>query len=154
MLERRHVRRRVDAASEPGGDDETFEAKLGGDLTGEFLPDGRAVARADNGDDRDVGELQPALDVEQRRRRIDLGKRRRIARLADGDQGGAEPVRRFEFGLGLGFRAEMDVAAAAAPRQQRQSGEAASAPPNSLTRPRKVAGPTFSLRISRSQATR
>ncbi len=31
---------------------------------------------------------------------------------------------------------------------------AASAPPNSLTRARKVAGPTFSLRISLSQASR
>ena len=31
---------------------------------------------------------------------------------------------------------------------------AASAPPNAFTRARKVAGPTFSLRISRSQARR
>ena len=80
------VRRRVDAAGESRGDDESFEREVGGELAGEFLSDGGAVARADDGDDRHVGELEPAFDEEQGRRRIDLRERRRIARLADGDQ--------------------------------------------------------------------
>ena len=104
VLERGKMRRRVDAAREARGDDEAFQAELGGELAGEFLPDGRAVARADNGDDGDFGELEPALGVEQGRRRIDLGKRRRIAGLADGDEDGPEPVGRLELGLGLGSR--------------------------------------------------
>jgi hypothetical protein len=65
MLESRRVSRRVDAAGEPRSDDETFKCKLGGNLTGEFLPDRRAIARADNGDDGNVGEFEPAFGVEQ-----------------------------------------------------------------------------------------
>ena len=74
MVERGRMRRRVDAAGEPGGDDESFKREIGGELAGEFLADRRAVAGADDGDDRPVGELQPALDVEEGRRRIDLGE--------------------------------------------------------------------------------
>ena len=95
-------------------------AELGGDLAGEFLPDRRAVARADDGDDGNIGELEPAFGVEQRRRRIDLGERRRIARLADGNEACAEALGRRELGLGFGFGAEADVGASAAPRQKRQ----------------------------------
>jgi hypothetical protein len=57
------MRRRIDAAGESRGDDETFEREFGGDLTGEFLPDRRAVARADNGDDGDIGEVEPAFGI-------------------------------------------------------------------------------------------
>ena len=113
------MRRRVDAAGEARGDDETFKRKLGRDLAGEFLPDRRAVARADNGDDGDVGELEPALGVE-RGAGHRPGQARRIARLADGDESCSEPIRRLEFGLGFGLGAKADVGASAAPRQQRQ----------------------------------
>jgi hypothetical protein len=48
-----------------------------------------------------VGELEPALDVDKRGRAVDLGKRRRIARLADGDQPCAYALGGRELGLGL-----------------------------------------------------
>jgi hypothetical protein len=84
------------------------------------LPDRRAVTRADNGDDGNIGEGEPAFGIKQRRRRIDLGKRRRLARLADGNQACSESIRRLELGLGFGLGAEADVGAASAPRQKRQ----------------------------------
>jgi hypothetical protein len=65
MLERGKMRRRVDAAGEPRSDDEPFKRKIGGDLAGEFLSDGGAVARADDGDDRNVGKIEPAFGVEE-----------------------------------------------------------------------------------------
>jgi hypothetical protein len=86
MLERRKMRCRVDAAGEPRGDDEALEPEIGRELAGEFLSDGGAVAGADDSDDGDVGEIELALGVEERRRRIDFGERRGVARLADGDE--------------------------------------------------------------------
>jgi hypothetical protein len=84
-----------------------------------------------------------------------MGERRRIARLAERDERYAQTVGAGEFGFGFGFGAEPDVVRSAARRDSAGSAAmAASAPPNSLTRARKVAGPTFSLRISRSQASR
>lgn len=65
---------------------EALERKVGSELAGEFLSDGRAVAGADNGDDGHVGKFEPALGVEEGRWRVHLGERRRIARLADGDE--------------------------------------------------------------------
>ena len=70
-----------------------------------------------------AAELGAALDVEQRRGRIDMGKRRRIARLADRDETRANAVGAGKFGLGLGFGAEPNVVGpAAAPRQHRERG--------------------------------
>ena len=101
VLERRLVRRRVDAAGQPGGDDEAGAADAGREHAGELLARGRGVARADDGDDRARQVAGVALDVEQRRRRIDGGQRRRIAGL-DGEEGlGADPVGGLELGLGL-----------------------------------------------------
>jgi hypothetical protein len=120
MFERCDMRCRVDAAGEAGGNDETFQRKLGRDLAREFLSNRRAVASADNGDNGDIGELQPALGVEQGRRGVDLGKGGGIAGLTDGNQGGAKPIRRLEFGLGFSLGAKADVGASSAPRQQRQ----------------------------------
>jgi hypothetical protein len=45
-----------------------------------FCPD------ADDNDDGKGGELGAALDVEKQRGRIDMGERRRIARLAECDE--------------------------------------------------------------------
>ena len=67
MLKCRTMRRGINAAREPRSDDETLEPKLACKLAGEFLPDGRAVARADDGDRGDAGEIGAALDVEKRR---------------------------------------------------------------------------------------
>ena len=79
-----------------------------------FWPTGGAVARTDNGDHGNVGELEPAFDVEQRRRRIDLGERRRIAGLADGDQIRAQAFGERELSLGFGLGAEANIGPAAA----------------------------------------
>jgi hypothetical protein len=120
-----------------------------------FLPDRRAVAGADNGDDGNIGELELAFGVKQRRRRIHLGERGRISRLAEGNEACSEAIRRRELGLSFGRGAKADVGASV--RAGKKSGSAsiaASAPPNSLTRARKVAGPTFSLLINLSQAMR
>ena len=48
---------------EPRGDDEALKPELGRDLAREFLTDRRAVAGADDGDDRDMGEIESALGV-------------------------------------------------------------------------------------------
>ena len=58
VLQRGAMCGRIDAAGEPGGDDEALESELARKLAREFLPDGRAVAGADDGDDGDVGELE------------------------------------------------------------------------------------------------
>jgi hypothetical protein len=44
-------------------------------------PDGRAVTGADHGNDRAVGKFEPAFGIKERRRRIDMGERVRIALL-------------------------------------------------------------------------
>ena len=85
MVERRQMRRRVNAASQPRGDDETLECEIGRDLAREFLSDRRAVAGADDGDDRNVGKIELAFGIEEGWRRIDLRQRGRIARLTDRD---------------------------------------------------------------------
>ena len=120
-LERGTMRRRVDAAGKARRHDEAFQPELGGARAGEFLADGRAVARADHRHDRARGKIEPALDVEQRRRGIDLGERRRIAVLADRDEARAEPLGALQLGFGLGLTTEMNVVdAAAAARQHGQ----------------------------------
>jgi hypothetical protein len=86
MLERAPMRGGVDTAREPRGDDETFEPEFDGKLAREFLSRRGAIAGADDGDDGKGGELGAALDVEQGRGRIDMGERRRIARLAERDE--------------------------------------------------------------------
>jgi hypothetical protein len=91
---------------------------------GEFLSDRRAVAGADDSDDRNIGKMESALDVEKGRRRIDLGKRRRVARLTHRYETGAQALGGLELSLGFGFRAERSVrrgaTAAAGPRWRLQ----------------------------------
>ena len=117
VLERRLVCGTIDAAGEPGGDDEARAADAGREHAGELLAGGRGVARPDDRHDgpRQVGGV--ALDVEERRRRIDGGKGRRVAGL-DGEEGAcADPVCGLELGLGRLARADADRLPAAAPRQ-------------------------------------
>ena len=87
-----------------------------------FLPDRRAVAGADNGDDGNIGELELAFGVKQRRRRIHLGERGRISRLAEGNEACSEAIRRCELGLGFGRGAKADVGASV--RAGKKSGSA------------------------------
>ena len=65
------------------------------------------LARADRRHDRGHGKLEPALDVEQRRGRIDLRECRRIAVLANGDKRRPEPLGFSQLRLGLLFAIEM-----------------------------------------------
>ena len=66
-----------------------------------------------------------ALDVEQRRRRIDGGKRRRIAGLDGEERAGADPVGGLELGLGIASRGR--CGSPARPPRRDSSGSAASA---------------------------
>jgi hypothetical protein len=75
--------------------------------------------RADDGDDGNIGEVEPAFGIKQRRRCIDLGKCRRIAKLADGNQACSQPIRGRKLGLGFGRRAETDIGAPSAPGKKR-----------------------------------
>lgn len=59
----------IDAAGKTRGDDETLDPQLGGEASGEFLSHGRAVAGAHDGHDGNVGEIELALGVEERRAR-------------------------------------------------------------------------------------
>lgn len=155
MLERCHVRCRIDAAGEPRSDDEALKREIGRELARKFLSDGGAVACADDGDDGNVGEIEPALGVEEGRGRVDLSEGRRIARLPDGDEACAQAFGSFEFGLGSAS-VQRRISWARPPRRDSigSASMAASAPPNSLTRVRKVSVPTFSLLISLSQLKR
>lgn len=93
-------------------------------LAREFLSRRRAVAGADDGDDGKGGELGAALDVEQRWGRIDMGERRRIARLAERDESYAQAVGAAKLGFGFGFGAEPNVVSPATPpRQHRERGD-------------------------------
>ena len=102
-------------------------------------------------------EADVALDVEQRRRRIDGGQRRRIAGL-DREQ---RARRRCSVGaprarLRPRSRGQMRIAL---PRRRAATARAAPraparAPPKWLMSSRKVTGPTLSLRIRRRQASR
>ena len=85
MIERRQMRRRIDAASQARGDDETLEPEIDRERAREFLSGRRAVAGADDGDDRNVGKIEPTFGIEEGWWRIDLSERRRITRLTDGD---------------------------------------------------------------------
>jgi hypothetical protein len=76
----------IDTAGKTRGDDETFDSEVCGEAPGEFLSLGRAVAGAHDGHDWDVGEIELALGVEERRGRVDLRQRRRVAWLSDGDE--------------------------------------------------------------------
>jgi hypothetical protein len=101
MLERAAVRGGVDAPRKSRGNDEALEPEFARKLPREFLSRRRTVAGADDGDDGKGGELGAALDVEQRRGRIDMGERRRIARLAERDERYAQTVGAGKLGFGF-----------------------------------------------------
>ena len=69
------------------------------------------------------GKLEPALDVEERRRRIDMGEGGGITLLAHGDEMSPGAVGSFKLGVSLALREDADRGAAAATRQRRQGSE-------------------------------
>ena len=124
MLQCGAMRCRIDATREPRGDDEALQPELACELAGEFLSDGGTVAGADDSDDGDVGEFEPAFEVEQRRGRIDFGERPRIARFAESDEACSQAFGTLKLGLCVGLGVKADVmGSAASPGQHRQRGD-------------------------------
>ena len=91
--ERAQMRGGVDAAGEPGDDDEPALAERGGELAGEAPAIGRGVARADHRHHRPLEPLGPAEHAQHRRGILDLGERIRIGGLAPAHEAGAEAMR-------------------------------------------------------------
>ena len=103
------MRRGIDTAGKARCDDEALEAEIGGKTSREFLSDRRAVACTDDGNDGNRGEVEIALHVKKRRGSVDFTKRRRVARLADGDQLRTESLRSGKLFLRLVLAIESDV---------------------------------------------
>ena len=97
-----------------------------------------------------------ALDREQRRRMVHAPQQRRIVGFADADEAARRASRPPRARL-RPRRPSGCAASALAPPASTSSGSissAASAEPKRLIRSRKVAGPTFRVRIRRSQLSR
>ena len=97
-----------------------------------------------------------AAHGKQRRRIVDHLQPQRVVRLAERHQADAHRGGRLELALGIGARADAGRAGRAAAAGE--LGQARRAPlralPQWFSSVRKVRGPTFSLRISRSQSIR
>ena len=76
------MRRRVDAARQPGDKGEAGLAELVRDSLGEFQPRTRSVARADDRHHRQRQRARIATDGDQRRRIVDHLQARRVVRFA------------------------------------------------------------------------
>ena len=112
------MRRLVDAAREPGGDDEAGLAEVARQPLGEFEPGAGGIARADDGDHRPRQHLKRAAHAEQRRRVIDQRQPRRIAGLTRRHQADADVFAGGDFGARVFFAADAaGTRRAAAPRQ-------------------------------------
>src|SRR5258708_17368206 len=106
------MRRRIDAASEPRGDDIATLAEIPCDLHGEFPPGDRGIARAD---DRhhwpaEAGDL--AAHADERRSGIDMAEPGRIIGLADRDHANAGIGRGSELTLCFSLGGDADLSAA------------------------------------------
>jgi hypothetical protein len=75
------VRHAVDAARQPRDDHIAGRSDVAREVAGELGAGSRALTRADDLDRRPVQQLAASPDVEQRRRRIERGKRAGIAGL-------------------------------------------------------------------------
>ena len=76
----------VDAAGEPGNDDESGGAEIRRQAFGEATPVEGGVAGADDGDRRFLQQMVVAVNRNQRRRVLDVGEQWRIGGLATGDK--------------------------------------------------------------------
>ena len=111
----------IDAAREPGGDDEAGFAEIARERACELQSGARGVARADDGDDRAHQRVAKAAHAEQWRRVVEFGQPRRIAVLARRNQVDAEPLARRKLGARILLAADPRGAhCTAAPRQLRQ----------------------------------
>ena len=116
------MRRGIDTAGKARCDDEALEAEIGGKTSREFLSDRRAVACTDDGNDGNRGEVEIALHVKKRRGSVDFTKRRRVARLADGDQLRTESLRSGKLLLRLVLAIKSDVVRAPATAGEHRHG--------------------------------
>jgi hypothetical protein len=120
-----------------------------------FCPTAEPLRAPDDGDDGNIGEIEPAFELDQRRGRVDLGKRRRIAGLADRHQVSAQAFCCLEFRLGFRLGAETNVLRpAAASRQHGQRVDGGFGAAEFVDQRAEGGGPDISLLISRSQLTR
>ena len=139
------VRRRVDAARQPGNDRVALPSELGRQHPRHLDPGERSIARADDRDRRQRKDRRRSLDREQRRRIVHALQERRIVGLADADEAGAgawrrPPVRprpRSSTGCARQRPAPPEIISSG------RISSAASADPKRLIRSRKVAGPTL-----------
>ena len=145
----------VDAAGEAGDDDEARGAEVGREDAGHLLPGGRGVAGADDGDGLAVVEASPPAIGDQRRRAADVAEQRRDSRARTRRRAGrrALPVAAISSSASAARR-DAHGDAARLRRGAGRASSAASAEPSRLRSWRKVCGPTLSVRMSRSQATR
>ena len=119
--EARGMRRRVDAAGEPGGDDKACFAEFARDPLGEFQSRARGVARADDRHHRQCKRVHVAADGQERRRIVDHLQPVRIAGFAQSHQRDPQLSRGGNLSLGVFARADLHGASqAAAPRQRGQ----------------------------------
>jgi hypothetical protein len=81
-VERAQMRAGVDAAGEPGDDDEPALSEPGGEFAGEAAAVGGRVARADDRDHRPRQQLDRAEHAQYRRRVFDFAQGPRITRFA------------------------------------------------------------------------
>ena len=117
-VERRLVRGRVDAAGEPEAMTKPAPPMPAANMRASFWPAAEPLRAPTMASDRprQVGDV--ALDVEQRRRRLEGGKRGRVAGLDGEQRARADPVARPRARPRPSARGQMRIACApAAPRQ-------------------------------------
>ena len=101
------MRRRIDAARQPGDDAEAGGAQIARQALCEFDAGGRGIARTTNGDQRLRQQLGLAAHGEQRRRIVNCLEPRRIVRFTKGDKRDAARAAGFQFSFGFVDRADM-----------------------------------------------
>src|SRR5262249_52705803 len=123
---------------------------------GETQPRGRGMARADDGDRRQIEHGGLAAYGKKRRRVVDHLQPARIFWLPQRNESDAEGFRRLEFTLGI--LAGMDAGGTAPRPPGGGSQESRPGPPRAPRRgcpgAGKVRGPTLSLRMRQSQSSR
>ena len=153
--DRRAMRGLIDAARQPGDDDEAGIAEIARQLAGEFQSGAGGVARADDRDHRPRQHVRRPAHAEQRRRILERRQPRRIGGFARRDQRDADL-----FAAAISARAcsslQIRPEREAPPRRARSGScsSAARASPKWAMSELKVRGPTLSLRISRSRSIR
>ena len=120
------MRRLIDAARQPRGDDKTGVAEIARQRAREFEAGAGGVARADDGDHRPHQHLKRAAHAEQGRRIVEHGQPRRIAGFARRHQADADAVCSRQAHVRASSSLQIRPGRAAPPRRAR-SGRRSSA---------------------------